>query len=105
MMCFCSPWRDSPGGADQRNCSRSNKAHAIKSTVQTAIRPSTIVPADRRGHGGDLQAGNPMALTMRPTGLSSPAYKDDFDVVIYDDGEAVRAASWTSVETPTARQA
>jgi hypothetical protein len=26
---------------------------------------------------------------MRPTGLSSPAYKDDFDVVIYDDSEAV----------------
>jgi hypothetical protein len=30
-----------------------------------------------------------MALTMRPTGLSSPAYKDDIDFVIYDDGEAV----------------
>jgi hypothetical protein len=28
-------------------------------------------------------------LTMRPTGLSSPAYKDEYDVVIYDDGEAV----------------
>jgi hypothetical protein len=30
-----------------------------------------------------------MALTMRPTGPSSPAYKDDFDFVIYDDDEAV----------------
>ena len=30
-----------------------------------------------------------MALTMRPTGLSSPAYKDEIDVSIYEDGEAV----------------
>jgi hypothetical protein len=30
-----------------------------------------------------------MALTMRPSGLSSPAYKDEFDVVIYEDGNAV----------------
>jgi hypothetical protein len=29
-----------------------------------------------------------MALTQRPTGLSSPAYKDEIDFVIYDDGEA-----------------
>ncbi len=28
-------------------------------------------------------------LTMRPTGLSSPAYKDEYDVVIYDDRKAV----------------
>ena len=26
---------------------------------------------------------------MRPTGLGHGVYKDDFDVVIYDDGEAV----------------
>ena len=30
-----------------------------------------------------------MTLTMRPTGLSSPAYQDEFDVSIYKDGEAV----------------
>jgi hypothetical protein len=28
-------------------------------------------------------------FTMRPTGLSSPAYQDEYDVVIYDDGKAV----------------
>ncbi len=28
-------------------------------------------------------------LTMRPTRLSSPAYKDEYDVVIYDDRKAV----------------
>jgi hypothetical protein len=30
-----------------------------------------------------------MVLTMPPTGLGHGVYKDDFDVVIYDDGEAV----------------
>jgi hypothetical protein len=30
-----------------------------------------------------------MALTMRPTGSSSPADKDEIDFVIYEDGEAV----------------
>jgi hypothetical protein len=30
-----------------------------------------------------------MALTMRPTGLSSPAYADRLDYIVFEDGYAI----------------
>jgi hypothetical protein len=42
-----------------------------------------------------------MALTLRPTGLFSPASKEPVEFLIYDDGEAVgRIYKIGGVETP-----
>jgi hypothetical protein len=41
----------------------------------------------------------PMALTLRPTGLSSPTYADQLDYTIHDDGQPLGGRSHMAVKT------